>query len=180
MRNQKVMFLFLFAFMSFAILGSSMILAEEGDNNLDDSNTETTDNSDSGESSIENVETTSDDESKVETETKVDRERLKEIAKKRLEERREKMRENLKKEHEGGSKKSFDLIVGQSINETFVRSINTSLTTLLAVLALYIFGPETTRHFAIALFVGIVSGVYSSIFIGSPLLVTINRWKSKN
>ena len=92
------MFLFLFAFMSFAILGSSMILAEEGDNNLDDSNTETTDNSDSGESSIENVETTSDDESKVETETKVDRERLKEIAKKRLEERREKMRENLKKE----------------------------------------------------------------------------------
>lgn len=73
----------------------------------------------------------------------------------------------------------FETIVGESINETFVRSINTSLTVLLAVLVLYIFGPETIKNFTLALLIGIFIGTYSSIFIGSTLLVTINNWKNR-
>ena len=92
----------------------------------------------------------------------------------------DRVRENLHKNEDYGSKKNFETIVGESINETFVRSINTSLTTLLAVFVLYLFGPETIKHFSLALLVGITIGTYSSIFIGSTLLVTINNWKSKN
>lgn len=89
----------------------------------------------------------------------------------------DRVRENLKNENDRGGKKPFDQIVGESVSETFTRSINTSLTTLLAVLVLYILGPEATRHFALAMGIGIVVGTYSSIFIGSPLLVTIHKFK---
>jgi len=87
----------------------------------------------------------------------------------------DRVRENLQK----NEKKEFAQIVGESVSETFVRSINTSLTTILAILVLYIFGPETIRHFSLTLLIGIAVGTYSSIFIGSPLLVTINSWKNK-
>jgi len=89
----------------------------------------------------------------------------------------DRVRENLHKNE--GSKKTFETIVGESVSETFVRSINTSLTTLLAILILYIFGPEAVKHFSLTLLIGITIGTYSSIFIGSPLLVTINNWKNK-
>lgn len=89
----------------------------------------------------------------------------------------DRVRENLKENEDRGGKKPFDQIIGESINQTLIRSINTSFTTLLAVLALYIFGPETVRNFTLALLVGIFIGTYSSIFIGSTLLVTINNWK---
>jgi len=72
-------------------------------------------------------------------------------------------------------KKPFDQIVGESINQTFTRSINTSITTLVALVVLYFVGGETTAHFSLTLIIGIIAGTYSSIFIGSPLLVTI--WK---
>ncbi len=72
--------------------------------------------------------------------------------------------------------KSFEEIVGISVSETFVRSINTSLTTILALVAVYIWGPDTTHHFALALIIGIAAGTYSSIFIGSNLLVTMAGW----
>jgi preprotein translocase subunit SecF len=85
-------------------------------------------------------------------------------------------RENLRIDGDSG-KKSFDTIVGESINQTFTRSINTSMTTVLALLALFILGPEATRNFALALIIGIITGTYSSIFIGSPLLVTLGKWK---
>lgn len=68
---------------------------------------------------------------------------------------------------------TFEHIVGESISETFIRSINTSLTTVLALIAVFVWGPETTQNFALALIVGIITGTYSSIFIGSPLLVTM-------
>lgn len=68
---------------------------------------------------------------------------------------------------------TFENIVGESVSETFVRSINTSLTTVLALIAVFVWGPETTRNFSLALIVGIAAGTYSSIFIGSPLLVTM-------
>jgi preprotein translocase subunit SecF len=91
----------------------------------------------------------------------------------------DRVRENLRRNHEEGLKKDFATIVGDSIKQTFVRSINTSLTTVLSLIALYIWGPEITRHFSLALIIGIVSGTYSSIFLGSPLLVTVEQWQSK-
>ena len=72
--------------------------------------------------------------------------------------------------------KSFEEVVGISVSETFVRSINTSLTTILALVAVYIWGPDTTHHFALALIIGIAAGTYSSIFVGSNLLVTMAGW----
>lgn len=89
----------------------------------------------------------------------------------------DRVRENLHKNEEYREGKDFETIVGESINQTFIRSINTSLTTLLAIAILYIFGPETIHHFAMTLLIGITIGTYSSIFIGSPLLVTINNWR---
>lgn len=89
----------------------------------------------------------------------------------------DRIRENLRKNEDFKYNKDFETIVGESINETFVRSINTSLTTLLAVLMLYIFGPETVKHFSLVLLIGIFIGTYSSIFVGSTLLVTVNNWK---
>jgi hypothetical protein len=74
---------------------------------------------------------------------------------------------------------SFDRIVGESVSQTFTRSINTSLTTLLSLVVLYFFGPEATKHFSLALLVGIVAGTYSSIFLGSPLLVTVEKWQRR-
>jgi len=90
----------------------------------------------------------------------------------------DRVRENLHKNEDSGGKKDFETVVGESINETFVRSINTSVTVLLAVLVLYIFGPETIKNFTLALLIGIFIGTYSSIFIGSTLLVTIEKFRS--
>lgn len=74
----------------------------------------------------------------------------------------------------------FETTVGQSINQTLVRSINTSLTVLFITAALFFFGGETTKYFAFTLGVGIIFGTYSSIFIASPLLVEIaNRMNKK-
>lgn len=72
---------------------------------------------------------------------------------------------------------TFDQIVGNSISQTFIRSINTSLTTLLALIVLYFVGGESTQHFSLALIIGIAVGTYSSVFLGSPLLVTIWKWQ---
>jgi preprotein translocase SecF subunit len=88
----------------------------------------------------------------------------------------DRVRENLRLNTEHHTKKDFSVIVGESINQTFVRSINTSLTTLIAIAVLYIFGPAATHYFSLALLIGIISGTYSSIFLGSPLLVTVYQW----
>lgn len=91
----------------------------------------------------------------------------------------DRIRENLKN-NAGVKGKTFAEIVGDSISQTFIRSVNTSLTTLIAVLIVYILGPVATKNFALALLIGIFFGTYSSIFIGSNLLVTINNWQEKN
>lgn len=88
----------------------------------------------------------------------------------------DRVRENLKN---SSGKKSFDVTVGESISQTFTRSINTSLTTLIALIVLYFLGGETTEHFVLTLIIGIAVGTYSSIFIGSPLLVTVEKWQGK-
>jgi preprotein translocase subunit SecF len=88
----------------------------------------------------------------------------------------DRVRENLR---HASAKKPFDQIVGESISQTFTRSINTSLTTLLALVVLYFVGGPSTQHFSLALIIGIIAGTYSSVFIGSPLLVTIWKWQDK-
>jgi preprotein translocase subunit SecF len=85
----------------------------------------------------------------------------------------DRVRENLRT---SGASKPFAEVVGQSVSQTFTRSINTSLTTLIALVVLYILGGSTTEHFSLALIIGIAAGTYSSIFIGSPLLVTMEKW----
>jgi preprotein translocase subunit SecF len=67
--------------------------------------------------------------------------------------------------------KPFDELVGMSLTESMGRSINTSLTTALALLALYFVGGEPTELFALVMLVGILAGTYSSIFLAGPLLV---------
>ncbi len=89
----------------------------------------------------------------------------------------DRVRENLR--HDSSHKKPFDEIVGESISQTFTRSINTSLTVLLSLLVLYFVGSQATHNFVLALLIGIAVGTYSSIFIGSPLLVTIAKWTKK-
>jgi preprotein translocase SecF subunit len=84
----------------------------------------------------------------------------------------DRVRENLKDVNEKARKKEFDQIVGRSLKESLARSINTSITTLLALVALFIFGGDTTKDFALALIVGVVAGAYSSIFVAAPLLTT--------
>ncbi len=65
----------------------------------------------------------------------------------------------------------FEKVVNESILQTLDRSLNTSMTVILVLLALLIFGGDTIRWFVVALLIGIVSGTYSSIFNASPLLV---------
>jgi len=70
-------------------------------------------------------------------------------------------------------------VINESVNQTLSRSLLTSFTTLLVVLALLFFGGPVIRDFAIAMFVGIVVGTYSSIYVASALLLFIqNRWKA--
>lgn len=75
--------------------------------------------------------------------------------------------------------KRFAETVNRGVNETLVRSLNTSLTTLLVLLALVFFGGDSIKYFALALTVGIVLGTYSSIFLASPLLVEWERMGKK-
>jgi len=78
-------------------------------------------------------------------------------------------RENLLK---SSRKDLFPDIVNKSLNETMVRSINTSLTVIITLLAIYIFGGASIKYFALALLVGVTFGTYSSIFVASVLLVS--------
>lgn len=67
-------------------------------------------------------------------------------------------------------KEEFAGIVNTSVNQTMARSINTSLTLIIVLVALYVAGPESLRYFILTLLVGVTTGVYSSIFVASPLL----------
>jgi preprotein translocase subunit SecF len=65
---------------------------------------------------------------------------------------------------------SVDEIVDNAVSQTLSRSINTTLTTLLPLVAIFLFGGSTLKYFALALIIGFVAGAYSSIFIASTLL----------
>jgi preprotein translocase subunit SecF len=86
----------------------------------------------------------------------------------------DRIRENLPK-HAG----SFGEIVEVSVHQTFMRSINTSFTTLLTLGAVHFFGGSTLHEFTLTLMIGIAVGTYSSIFIASPLLVSWHLWTQK-
>ncbi len=74
---------------------------------------------------------------------------------------------------------NFAETVNVALNETLMRSMNTTLTVLLPLFALYFLGGETIHNFALALIIGMASGAYSSIFIASPLLVLVDRWQKR-
>lgn len=76
-----------------------------------------------------------------------------------------------------GARENFGETVHRSVLQTLVRSINTTLTVLLSLVAIYFFGGESVKYFALALIVGFFCGAYSSIFIASPILVWLGGRK---
>ncbi len=68
-------------------------------------------------------------------------------------------------------KTDFGILINQSVNQTMARSVNTSLTLILVLLAIYFVGPAGLHYFVLTLLVGVTTGIYSSIFVASPLLV---------
>jgi preprotein translocase subunit SecF len=83
----------------------------------------------------------------------------------------DRIRENLPKSHE-----DFENTVNRSVNQTLTRSLATSFSSILALLAILFFGGSTIKDFALALAIGIGVGTYSSIFVASPVLVIWNNF----
>ena len=88
----------------------------------------------------------------------------------------DRIRENLKKFR----KISIISLLNKSVNETLSRTINTTATTILALLALFIFGGNIIKDFSFAMIWGILIGTYSSILIATPVLVFLNIKRSEN
>ncbi len=91
----------------------------------------------------------------------------------------DRIREHLAKNSRENNKEPFEETIGKSISETMNRSINTALTVVLALVALIIFGAETTRNFALVMLVGVAAGTFSSIARSAPLLIPIAKWFAK-
>lgn len=85
----------------------------------------------------------------------------------------DRIRENLLKER---SDAQFENTVAKSVAQNLSRSINTSVTTLIVLGAIFFFGGATISNFILALIIGIILGTYSSIFLASPLLVLVHKW----
>lgn len=77
------------------------------------------------------------------------------------------------------SRDTYAGVVNTSLNQTLMRSVNTSLVVLLPILSLLLFGGDTLKNFAFALFIGVASGTYSSVFVASPVLVTLKEREPK-
>lgn len=90
----------------------------------------------------------------------------------------DRIRENLKGQS-SSAKAKFSEIVGKSLEQSFARSIATSLTVILVLLTLFFFGPVSTKYFALMLTTGMFFGTYSSIFLASPLLVLLEEAQNK-
>ena len=93
----------------------------------------------------------------------------------------DRIRENIQKNRKGKNKtvESFDLVIEKSINQVFTRSIYTSLTTLFSVIVLLILGGDTLKTFSMTLFVGMLVGTYSSVFVASPLVYIMKKGKNE-
>jgi len=88
----------------------------------------------------------------------------------------DRIRENMKLMY----RKPFEELANKAVVDTLPRSINTSMTTLITILAIYLFGGASIKTFMLALFIGMFAGTYSSIFVASPLLVTWTKRISAN
>ncbi|MBP5993828.1 MAG: protein translocase subunit SecF [Candidatus Moranbacteria bacterium] len=86
----------------------------------------------------------------------------------------DRVRENLLREH---GKVDFEETVNRSLNQTLGRSVNTSMTVIITLIAITLFGGESIRYFSLAILIGVGFGTYSSIYVASALLVT--RYKMK-
>lgn len=86
----------------------------------------------------------------------------------------DRIRENLLRRR---AAENFTATVGRSLDETLTRSINTSLTVILVLLAIFFFGGASTKYFALAMAAGMIIATYSSIFIAAPLLVVWEKWQ---
>lgn len=87
----------------------------------------------------------------------------------------DRIRENLKRY----GKRAYDEIVGESLHQTIGRSLATSFVIVLVLFTLFFYGAASTKYFALALIIGMISGTYSSIFVASPLLVTWHKWQNR-
>jgi len=85
----------------------------------------------------------------------------------------DRIRENLNRH----TSNDYAEVAGISINETYIRSINTTLTIIITLICLLVFGPESTRYFSAVLLVGMTTGTYSSIFVAANLLVEWEAWQ---
>ena len=89
----------------------------------------------------------------------------------------DRVRENLKINKDKHRVEEFEETVGHSVTQTMARSINTSLTLLITLVALFVLGSSATHDFAFLLIIGVIAGTYSSIFLASPLLVTFYKFQ---
>ena len=87
----------------------------------------------------------------------------------------DRIRENLLKTR---GREDFEAIINASVNQTLARSVNTSLTLILVLIALYFTGPINLRYFILTLLVGVTTGIYSSIFIASPALLLFGKHRA--
>lgn len=91
----------------------------------------------------------------------------------------DRIRENIRNQI-SNTKINFGEVVGKSLDQSYVRSISTSMTVILVLLSLFFFGPTSTKYFSLMLTAGMFFGTYSSIFLASPLLVLVEEWQTKN
>lgn len=91
----------------------------------------------------------------------------------------DRIRENLNLNIARKQQVAFADVVWKSVTQTLTRSLNTSLTVIVVLLALFFVGPESTKDFALTLIVGMIAGTYSSILLASPLLILIEKYQKK-
>ena len=89
----------------------------------------------------------------------------------------DRIRENLKRKHKGWT---LEQCMDESVNQTAIRSLNTSVTTLFSVIAILIFGGASLKTFIMTLLIGILAGTYSSIFVATPIVYLLNKRKGNN
>ncbi len=89
----------------------------------------------------------------------------------------DRMRENILRTR--SRSEEFEEITNRAINQTLTRQLSTSLTTLFPLMFIFFLGGETLKYFALALMIGLVAGLYSSIFLASPILVTWLKWRKR-
>ena len=90
----------------------------------------------------------------------------------------DRIRENLRLNEEKRRTEVFGDVVWRSIVQTMTRSINTSLTVVIMLVALFVLGPDSTKDFSLTLIVGMIAGTYSSVLLASPMLVQLERWQA--